>query len=158
MTAPWFEDDDQLLEELALARLDDAPSPDAAEMIMVGYDIVMTDTAEAALIHDSAAEELAGVRSTEVAARMLSYSQGEFEIEFELAEGRIVGHIEPPPTGVVYLEQPTASPAVAETTCDDLGGFEFPLEHPATFRLRFVNQSGDSVATGWIDGPHETHS
>ncbi len=157
MTSPWYENDEQLLEELALARQADAPPPEATEMIMVGYDLVMADTLEAALIHDSDAGLVGAVRSETAGARMLSFALEDFEIEFELVGGRIVGHVDPPQDGTMVLEQPTITgPATDEIAPDELGSFEFPLRQPATFRLRFIDGSGRSVATGWIDGPHET--
>ncbi len=161
MTTPWFEGDDQLLEELGQALAQDGPNPEQVEMLMAGYDIVMADTLEAALIHDSASDELAAVRSETADARMLAFADDEieFEFEFELVAGRVVGHIDPPQPGTIYLEQPTMSgPTVDEATPDDLGAFEFPLRDSGTFRLRFVGADGQSVATGWIDGPHQTLS
>lgn len=159
----WFENDDQLLEELAMARSEEV-GPPPLEMLMVGYDMVVADTLEAALLHDSAVDELAAIRSDEAGARMLTYRVGGdhataagMEIDFELVGGQIVGHVDPPQDGVVVLEQPTAiPPATQETTPDDLGSFEFPLHHPATFRLRFVPATGPQVTTGWLDGPHRT--
>lgn len=155
--ARWYEGDDQLLEELRVARGEDRSGEDQVELVMVGYDIVMADTVEAALVHDSAVDAMAGVRSDEAGARMLTFAAEGVEIEFELVGGRIVGHIDPPGDGVVHLEQPTSTgPAVIDATPDELGAFEFALRLPTTFRLRFVDSAGRSVATGWIDGPHET--
>ena len=157
MTTAWFEDDDQLLEELAVARAETAPDPAQVELLMVGYDMVMVDSLEAALIHDSAVDATAGVRAESIGARLMTFALGELAFEFELVEGRVVGHLSPPQDGTMLLEQPTITgPAVDETTPDDLGSFEFALQRPATFRLRFVDANGQSVATGWIDGPHQT--
>jgi hypothetical protein len=157
MTAAWFENDDQLLEELALARAETAPDPSQVELIMVGYDMVMADSLEAALLHDSAIDATAGVRSESIGARMMTFALGELSFEFELLAGRVVGYLSPPQDGKMLLEQPTITgPSVEEVTPDDLGSFEFAMRHPATFRLRFVDAGGRSVATGWIDGPHET--
>lgn len=157
MTSRWFEDDDQLLEELGRALAESATTADQSEMLMVGYDIVMSDTLEAELIHDSDVDALAAVRSDTAGARMLAFALDNLEIEFELVGGRIVGHLDPPQDGSMYLEQPTLTgPAIDQVTPDDLGAFEFPLRLPATFRLRFVDSAGRSVATGWIAGPHET--
>ncbi len=157
MTANWFDDDDRLTEELGLALAEHGPTPEQAEMLMVGYDLVMGDTLEAALIHDSGAETLATVRSATDGARTMAYAVDDVEIEFELIGGRVVGHVDSPRPGTIRLEQPTLTgPAVDEVAPDDLGSFEFPLRLPATFRLRFVDEAGRSIATGWIDGPHQT--
>ena len=157
MTSNWFEDDDRLTEELGQALAEQAPPREQVEMLMVGYDLVMGDTVEAALIHDSAADTLAAVRSETVAARTMAYAIDDVEIEFELIGGRIVGHVDSPRPGTVYLDQPTLTgPAVDEILPDELGSFEFPLRLPATFRLRFEDDAGRSIATGWIDGPHRT--
>lgn len=152
----WFDGDEQLLEELAIARAEETDPP-PVEMLMVGYDMVFADTLEAALLHDSDVDELAAVRSETAGARMLTYQADGIEIDFELVGGRVVGHIDPPQDGVMVLEQPTTGEPVAdEVTPDDLGSFEFPLRRPTTFRLRFVRQSGPSVTTDWLDGPHQT--
>lgn len=153
----WFDGDEQLLEELGSALAEEGPPPEQAGMLLVGYDIVMADTLEAALVHDSDVDATTAVRSDEAGARMLTFAVDDTEIEFELIEGRIVGHIDPPRDGTMYLEQPTITgPATDEVTPDDLGAFEFPLHLPTTFRLRFVDADGRSIATGWLDGPHET--
>lgn len=157
MNATWL-DDDGLADELAVALRDGTrPSPDRVAMVMAGYDIVMADAIEAELVFDSAVDELAAVRSDEAGARMLTYAeaQGEAEIDFEIVDGRIVGHIDPPSGGVVRLEQPTLDgPGEAEVEPDDLGSFELELRSPATFRLRYVDATGRSVVTGWLAGPH----
>lgn len=159
MTSPWFEDDDQLLEELTQARVDDKPDPAQAEMLMIGYDMVMADTLEAALLHDSDVDATAAVRSEEAGARMLTYGSDELEIDFELVDGMIVGHIAPPQDGRMLLEQPTAGQETDRTEPvepDELGSFEFTMRHPGTFRLRFVRPDGQSITTDWLDGPHQT--
>jgi hypothetical protein len=168
MSATWFDDDDRLAEELAAAlREDSRPDPDRVAMVMAGYDIVMADTVEAELISDSAVDELAAVRSDQAGARMLTYAEPvegdgdrdrpRVEIDLEIVDGRIVGHVDPPRGGVVRLEQPTLDePGVVEVEPDELGSFEFELRSPATLRLRYVDADGRSVATGWLDGPHPT--
>lgn len=164
-SAKWYDDDEQLAEELAVALQSDPPSADGVAMVMAGYDIVMTDTLEAELILDSATDELAAVRSASPTvgsvdgARMITFADptGELEIEFEVVDGRIVGHVDPPSGGTVRLEQPSnRSEMVAECEPDDLGSFDFYLRSPGTFRLRYVDADGRSMATGWIDGPHPT--
>jgi hypothetical protein len=153
----WFDDDDRLAEELASALDGERPPVDQAAMLMAGYDIVMTDTAEASLVHDSAVDEIAAVRSDEAGARMLAYAGDDVEIELEVVEGRIVGHVDPPTGGTVALDQPTiAGPATTEVEVDELGAFEFELRHGGSFRLRYTDASGRSIATGWVDGPHPT--
>ena len=161
-TSNWFDDDDRLAEELAVALRADLPAPDTAadtrSMLMAGYDIVMADTVEATLVHDSATDELAAVRSGDAGARMLSYAvyDRDLEIEFELIDGRVVGHVDPPEGGRINLEQPANADRMVETVePDDLGSFEFVLRSPATFRLRYVDSMGRSVATAWLDGPHD---
>ena len=157
MTAAGFADDDRLAEELATALQGERPGPEQAALLMAGYDIVTMDTVEAALVHDSDVDELAPVRSAEAGARMLAFTAADVEIDFEVVDGRIIGHVEPPSGGVVFLDQPTvAGPSTVETEPDDLGAFEFELRHPGTFRLRYTEASGRTVATGWVDGPHPT--
>ncbi len=155
----WYDDDDRLAEELAVALRADGPQPEATSMLMAGYDIVMTDTIEAELTHDSATDELVAVRSTETDTRMLSYTEAdsELEIEFEIVDGRVIGHVDPPDGGQVQLEQPAnTTQMVTVVEPDAIGSFEFVLHSPGTFRLRYVDRSRRSVATGWIDGPHQT--
>lgn len=158
--AAWYEDDDTLAAELALAlRGDRSADPDRTAMLMAGYDIVSADVLEADLVHDSAVDEVAAVRSAATGARMLTYTAlgGDLEIEVEIVDGRVVGHVEPFAGGTVRLEQPalSRSPAV-EVEPDGLGSFDFVLRSPATFRIRYVDRSGRSVATPWLDGPHPT--
>lgn len=162
-TPRWFDDDEQLGEELGLALAEEAPGPEQTGMIMAGYDIVMADTIEAALLHDSAADdaELAAVRSDTAGARMLAFATDDgpdgVEIEFELIGGRVVGHVDPPLPGRIVLDQPSLSggePAIDEP--DDLGAFELPLRSTATFRLRFEAADGRTITTAWLDGPHHT--
>lgn len=160
----WFDDDDRLAEELAQALRSDAPGPDGAAMVIAGYDIVMADTIEADLLHDSATDELAAVRSGPTEVRMLTYAlpgdedgdgPADLEIEFEVVDGRVIGHVEPPSGGHVHLEQPSnPSRMVSSVAPDEQGSFEFVLRSPATFRLRYLDEAGRSVATGWLDGPH----
>ncbi len=156
MTSRWFDGDEQLLEEVGKALAEEAPGPEQAELLMAGYDLVMSDTLEAALMHDSAIS--AGAVRSEGGSRMVSFALGEIGLDFELVGGRIVGQLDPPEEGVMYLEQLTAADVVRnEVSPDDLGAFEFELRLPNTFRLRFVfADDGRSIATGWIDGPHET--
>lgn len=153
----WYDDDDTLAEELAVAlRADTRPGPDGVAMLMAGYDIVMADTVEADLVHDSAVDEVAAVRST-TEARMLTYRalDGELEIEVEIVDGTVVGHVEPGTGGTVRLEQPAVGRAPAmEVEADEHGSFQFVLRSSGTFRVRYVDRSGRSVATPWIDGPH----
>lgn len=158
-SAKWYDDDEQLAEELAVALQADAPSPDGLAMVMAGYDIVMTDTIEADLVHDSATDELVAVRSADTSTRMLSYTEADsdLEIEFEIVDGRVIGHVDPPDGGQVQLEQPANTDRmVTVVEPDAIGSFEFDLTSPGTFRLRYVDRSRRSVATGWIDGPHQT--
>jgi hypothetical protein len=157
----WYDDDDALAEELAVAlREDTEQGPDRVAMLMVGYDIVMADTLEADLIHDSAIDEVAAVRST-TEARMLTYRalDGDLEIEVEIVDGSVIGHVEPCNGGTVRLEQPAIDRApVVEVEADEHGSFEFVLRSAATFRVRYVDATGRSVATPWLDGPHPARS
>ncbi|MEM9562928.1 MAG: hypothetical protein AAGA93_09940 [Actinomycetota bacterium] len=156
----WYDDDEVLAAELAMAlRTEiepDGPDPERTAMLMLGYDLVMTDTIEADLTHDSATAELAAVRSGETSERMLTYmANGGLEIEFEVYNGRVTGHVEPANGGQVLLEQPVnAERTVQSAEPDTTGSFEFVLRSPTTFRLRYVDEDGRSVATGWLDGPH----
>ncbi|MEL6983020.1 MAG: hypothetical protein AAFO29_11405 [Actinomycetota bacterium] len=155
----WYDDDDRLAEELAVALRGDGPAPESIDMMMAGYDIVMTDTVEADLVHDSDTDELVAVRSADTSTRMLSFSEAEtdLEIEFEIVDGRVIGHVDPPDGGQVQLEQPAnTDQMVTVVEPDTIGSFEFTLTSPGTFRLRYVDRSRRSVATGWIDGPHST--
>ncbi len=157
MSLNWSDDDDVLAEELALALHEGPPSPDRVAMIMTAYDIANLDTLEAALTHDSATGELAAVRSEDAGARLLTYTTDEsVEFDFEIVDGRIVGHVAPPAGGAIHLDQPFGPSAVPEVEIDDLGGFEFVLGSSSAFRLRYVDGQGRSVATGWLDGPHPT--
>ena len=153
MKPPWFESDEQLLEELGRSLTDGEPDAEKIDMLMAGYDIVMADSVHAALVNDSHVDEGAAVRGEATGPRMLTFSADATEIDIELVDGRIMGRLSPTQEGTVYLDQ-LSSPAHVEP--DDLGGFEFELRSPATFRIRFVTAGGHSIATAWIDGPHQT--
>lgn len=155
--AHWFTEDGRLMEELRSALVEDAP-PAPLGMLMAGYEIVMADTVPATLVHDSAVDEVAAVRSGLADARLLTFEADGLAVEFELHGGRIIGHIDPPRPGVMHLDQPTETEGRDPVTPDDLGAFEFDLRAPGSFRLRFVDDAGVATSTGWVDGPHETLS
>lgn len=145
-------EDDQLLAELGEALVADAQSAEREAMLMVGYDMVMDDGIEAKLVHDTLNADLAPVRSAEpsdqaAGTRHVVFATSEVEIEVEITEDRLLGHIDPPQPGVVHVEFVGGS---VTTTPDDLGAFETDVPR-TTFRIRLAIESSDAIITGWVD-------
>lgn len=157
----WFDDDDELLAELAGALDDRGTDDERVDMLLTGYDLVTAEpvfpSVEAEVVHDSAVGDLAAVRDLDEGPRLVSFATDEVEIEFEVADGRVTGQVDPAVSGRLVLEQPAATPAASEVARGQLGPFDFELRHSGTFRLRLILGADDrSIVTGWVDGPHQT--
>lgn len=155
MSSPWFESDEQLLEELGRALADRSPDSEPVEMLMTGYDLVMIDSAEATVTFDPAIDEMAATRSAATGVRMLTFTVDETDIDVEVADGWVVGRVSPPRSGLVFLDEVHGT---VRASLDGLGGFEFELHSPTTFRIRLEDAEGGAISTPWIDGPHPTRA
>lgn len=141
---------DHLLAELQSAVEARIPvSSEMVDMIMAGYDITNLDAVTAELVGEDRAGDLAAVRDTEGATRLLMFRSDSLSFEFELGKTapQVVGHVDPPSSGTLHLEQ---SDTTVTAVLDDLGRFEFSLPSSKPFRLRYESANGNSIATDWV--------
>jgi hypothetical protein len=143
--------DDQLLASLS-AALDAAdPVPESVlDSAKASFTWRTIDAELAALVFDSAAEELAGVRSGETTRQMTFRSPG-VEIELEVVSEthrRIVGQLVPPQEAEITLHHQTES-RVAQS--DSLGRFAFHDVPSGSVRLicKLQDETGAVVQTEW---------
>jgi hypothetical protein len=112
----------------------------------------MIDAELAALVFDSATEELSGVRSTEL-SRQMTFRTQKVEIELELIPGagrRIVGQLVPPQEAEITLHHQDGT-FLARS--DGLGRFTFTDAPQGSVRLSCRLEdagSGSVVQTEWM--------
>ncbi len=144
--------DDQLLSLLARALDAADPVPDAVLDAAKGAYTWRTIDAElAALVFDSAAEDLVGVRS-EQPTRQLTFSTPGVEIELAVVsetERRIVGQLVPPQEAKIVLHSGDEERSI-ET--DSLGRFTFDDVPAGAIRLTCTPGGGEGavIQTEWI--------
>jgi hypothetical protein len=145
--------DEQLLSRLA-AALDAAdPMPAAvSEAAKATFTWRTIDAELAALVFDSASEELAGVRGAEMeAARQMTFRTPGVEIELVVVSEtsrRLVGQLVPPQAAEIELHHEAGS-ATAQT--DDLGRFTFHDVPAGTVRLACrLREDSAVIQTEWI--------
>lgn len=123
-------------------------SEDLVEMVMMGYDLTVSNGQIAELVDDSWVSGSVATRSDgEAEPRFLSFEVAGLRFEFEIDGDSVLGTIDPPQAGRIVLQQP--GPA-GESAIGRSGSFEVTLVSDSTFRLVFEPEQGDSVATGWI--------
>ncbi|UUW90696.1 hypothetical protein ABFU82_18595 [Nocardioides sp. WV_118_6] len=145
--------DDQLLALLGRALADGAAVPqrrrDAARAAFTWRAV---DAELAALLHDSALDAGAAVRSSDAGAagpRTLSFEQAglTLELEHDLAGGELLGEVVGEPGAVVRLERTDAAPVAVRA---DVSGF-FRVEGVTLGPLRVVVERDDRVlTTPWV--------
>ena len=129
---------------------DEQPSPEVIEMIMTGFDIVNIDVLIAELVHDSAIhDEPIPVRGGDAGARMVSFAGEGIRFDFEIGDDdpQIVGRLTPASPGSIALDQVGNR---QEELLDESGTFEFTITPGSPYRLRFMPESGPSIATEWL--------
>jgi hypothetical protein len=146
----WFDDDDTLLVELASALGGAGPVPapviEAARAAFAWRD-VDRDLELLSLVHDSARQDDATVRSAGVAGpRVLVFEGDGFSLDLEVAS-EIIGQVLPPqPCRVVLME---SGRPLAEVDADALGCFR--LARPERGHCRLTCRTTDrAAATGWV--------
>jgi hypothetical protein len=147
--------DASLLDELGatVGRADPVPD-DLVAAARASFTWRTIDEELAALVFDSAVDELVGVRSTVTAPRLLSFEGDGGAVEIEVAEGRLVGLLEPAAAAEVELRRPAG---VRTTQADGQGRFSFDLRVSSQpdgtglgpVSLRVVGP-GLRLVTGWI--------
>ncbi len=143
--------DEQLLDLLARALAVTDPVPDAViEAAKASYTWRTIDAELAALVFDSAAEELVGVRSAE-ASRQMTFRTPGVEIELVVVSEtarRIVGQLIPPQPAEIVLHHEDQSRTVQS---DNLGRFTFHDVPTGSVRLtcRLAGDDDQVVQTEW---------
>ncbi len=143
--------DDQLLEKLAEALEAADPVPEAVlDAAKAAFTWRTIDAELAALVFDSAAEDLVGVRSAEV-TRQLTFSTPGVEIELVVlseTSRRIVGQLVPPQTAEITLHYEDEERTVRS---DSLGRFTLHDVPTGSVRLTCTleDESGPVIQTEW---------
>jgi hypothetical protein len=151
MTWRQWDDDEQLLAELAGALSD--PGPVAAEYRDAGHGAfawrtIDEDLALAALAYDSLLDDglLTRARS-QTAPRAMVFSGEELSVEIQVTADGLVGQLVPGEAGEVRMLGPAGE--VAHTSADEIGCFLLPAPPPGPVRLSC--RMGDSgLITEWF--------
>jgi hypothetical protein len=99
------------------------------------------------LLHDSALEAGAAVRSTGQVSRVLSFGRGAFTLELEVSRDVILGQLIPGRPGTVVVQQIDVEPTTVAT---DGSGF-FRIEGIEGGLVRFVvTADGQTLTTAWV--------
>ncbi len=142
--------DEQLLNRLAQAL--DAAEPLSEGMIeaaKAAFTWRTIDAELAALVFDSATEELAGVRSTD-ATRQMTFRTPGVEIELVVVSEtsrRLVGQLVPPQAAEIELHHEDETRTVQS---DNLGRFTFHDVPVGSVRLTCKLEGEATVQTEWI--------
>src|SRR3712207_7450571 len=123
MTAPGWDDDDRLLDELRAAlRAAGPPTPSMTAAGEAAFSWRSIDAELAALTHDSLRDEPAGVRGKAPPPRTLLFSGPALFVELEMTQTRLNSQLIPPTVAEVGL---LGSPGEgAAKTADVLGRFD----------------------------------
>ena len=144
-------DDEALMAELAAAVAEEASVSERRRTAAKAAFTWRTVDAELAdLLHDSALDAGAAVRSTGSAPRTLTFARGAVTLEIEVDDDSLLGEVvdEDPARGpaTVTLQRPDGGDRSAET---DASGF-FRFENVAAGPARFVvTRAGWSLTTPW---------
>lgn len=142
-------DDERTLELIKSATTEPGDaSEDLVEMVMMGYDLTVSNGPIAMIAEDTALTGLVAVRAgDEGEPRFVSCEAEGVLFEFEIERSRVIGTIDPPKAGRVVLQQPqeTGSCGIGRS-----GSFELALNGASPFRLVYESESGDTIATEWI--------
>lgn len=144
--------DEQLLSRLAEALDAAEPMPSTViEAAKATFTWRTIDAELAALVFDSATEELAGVRSTE-ATRQVTFRTPGVEIELVVVSEtsrRLVGQLVPPQSAEIELHHEEETRTVQS---DNLGRFAFHDVPAGSVRLtcKFGSEGDAVVQTEWI--------
>ena len=154
MTARDLHDDDDLLALLGEVLADSDPIPPAAiAAAEAAFDVGHLEGELAALVSDSAAAPLAGVRHAGDDGRLLTFDAQGVSIDLDLPPGGsvVLGQLDPPGPSDLELEfAPTGEPpARVRVAVDDLGRFRIE-GHEGRFRLHLTTEHGP-VFTPWVE-------
>jgi hypothetical protein len=143
--------DDQLMDMIAAAMDGADPVPEGVlEAARATFTWRTIDAELAALVFDSAADDLVGVRSTETTRQMTFRTPG---VEIELVvvsetRRRIVGQLVPPQEAEITLHHQDETRTARS---DRLGRFTFPDVPSGSVRLtcKLADESGAVIQTEW---------
>jgi hypothetical protein len=143
--------DDQLLAQLAAALYAVDPAPEhVLNAARAAFTWRTIDAELAALVFDSAVEDLLGVRSAET-PRQLTFSTPGFEVELIILSDttrRIIGQLVPPQAAEIMLHHETGETVVRS---DGLGRFAIDDVPVGSVRItcRLEGEDGPVVQTEW---------
>ncbi len=148
----WDEmDDEQLVAELGAAVAEEAAVSDrrrAAARAAFTWRSVDAELAE--LLHDSALDAGAAVRSGGDAPRTLTFARGAVTLEIEIDGGTLLGEVLDDDAGAgpatVVLQRPDADDR--STEADASGFFRFEGVEPGPVRF-VLSRGGWSITTAW---------
>jgi hypothetical protein len=148
VTAPGWDDDDRLFDELRTAvRQAGSPTPTMTAAGHAAFSWGAVDAELAALPLESEREEWVAVRGFSAHPRTLVFSGAHLSVELERTETDLVGQFVPPTSGEVALLGPDGELAAA--SADELGCFEFQHPPGGLVRLR-CRTSSRVVFTDWF--------
>lgn len=145
-----WSDDDELMRALGEALAEtDAVTDRRRVAAQAAYSWRTIDTELMELLHDSALEAGAAVRSTgEATERVLSFGTGELSLELELRGDVVLGQVVPGQPGSVDLQRVDGETTTVQT---DGSGF-FRLDDLGPGLMRFVvTTGGRTLTTTWFD-------
>lgn len=148
-SSPW-DDDDQLLADLAAALHDETvPTEELRRMAQGAFAWRTVDTDLAALAYDSLLDEGLATRARSATGRRtVVFEHAAARIELELTSDGLVGQLAPyEDGGTVALW--TVDGLVEEVTTDDSGCFLLDVPVTGPIRLRLRAGTAD-VTTDWI--------
>jgi hypothetical protein len=137
--------DDRMMQALADALRSDQPP---ASLVAAAKDSLTWRTIDeelAALVFDSARDELAGVRGTGTEVRSVDFEVGDTSVAIEISEQTLSGQITPSALSIV-VESPSGT---VETEPSAMGWFEVTVPFTGPLRLRFRSE-GRVVVTDWF--------
>ena len=149
MSESMHPEDERTLEMIrrAVAEPGDA-SEEVVQMVMMGYDLTVSNGPIAIVAEDTALTGLVAVRAGYgEEPRFVSCQADGVLFEFEIEKSRVIGTIDPPQAGRIVLQRP--EPA-ASCEIGRSGSFELALDGTSPFRLVYETEAGESIATEWL--------
>ncbi len=146
--------DDELLQALALALLEDEPLPSWAVEYATGAFVWRDVDGELAeLLHDSVLEEAVVLRD-DTAVRLLVFQAGDMTLDVEHLPDQLVGSVSPPQRYRIEVHHggPDIGPSVDPAVLTDDAGM-FVLEGEFRGAVRFVVSDPDgevAILSPWI--------
>ena len=144
-----WSDDDELMAALAEAVAEtDAVTDRRRTAAQAAFTWRTIDAELMELLHDSALESGAAVRSAgEATERVLSFGRDDLSIELEITDDVVIGQVVPGELATVALQQVDGE---TRTVATDGAGF-FRFEGIAAGLVRFVvTTSNDTLTTTWV--------